>query len=194
MWRIFPPINDSPLTCNICHDLFTLDNMWHCNKGGIIGLHHNLLNKEWAYIFRVVAHPSCSDQKNQYSWGFDKRVRASYYREKCLEAFQKGGGVLICRKARLALISLGIRVCLDYVPLVRCVYFMLILLTRTQHLKRGDTPPSSSFIMISAKRGEILRLASRENIPSCWFCYKWKRGDGGGDKSGNYATNSLPVI
>ena len=158
---MIPPL----LQCHILSNVNRSLQILHV-RGGIIGLHHNLLNKEWAYIFRVVAHPSCSDQKTQYSCGFDKRVSASYQREKCLEAVQKGG-VLIRRKARLALISLGIRVCLDYVPLVRCVYFMLILLTRTQHLKRGDTPPSSSFIMISAKRGEILRLASRENIPSC---------------------------
>ena len=38
-----PPPQNTPITCDGCRNLFTVDHTCHCKIGGIVGLRHNLL-------------------------------------------------------------------------------------------------------------------------------------------------------
>ena len=47
-WLLDLPLQDPPLTCDVCSDPFTVNQMC-CFKrgGGILGLRDNIMNKEW---------------------------------------------------------------------------------------------------------------------------------------------------
>ena len=45
--QLDPPLQNPPLKCNCYSDLFALDHECGCKRGGIVGIRHNIMNKEW---------------------------------------------------------------------------------------------------------------------------------------------------
>ena len=65
-WCFDIPLQDPPLKFDGCIKLFKVYKMFHRKKGGIIGLCHNTLNKEWSEMYRTAHTPASVINEPKY--------------------------------------------------------------------------------------------------------------------------------